>query len=78
MVTVDLIAIIPARGGSRRIPRKNIVDFAGKPMLAWTVEAAIQSRLFGRVVVSTDTAEIAEIAFRCGAEVPFLRTRAAD
>jgi N-acylneuraminate cytidylyltransferase len=78
MVTVDLIAIIPARGGSRRIPRKNIVDFAGKPMLAWTVEAAIQSGLFGRVVVSTDTTEIAEIACQCGAEVPFLRTRAAD
>jgi CMP-N-acetylneuraminic acid synthetase len=78
MVKVDLIAIIPARGGSRRIPRKNISDFAGKPMLSWTVDAARQSTLFGRVLVSTDDTEIAEVARRCGAEVPFLRNHAAD
>jgi N-acylneuraminate cytidylyltransferase len=78
MVSVDLIAIIPARGGSRRIPRKNISDFAGKPMLAWTVDAAKQSGLFRRILVSTDDAEIAEVARRFGAEAPFIRDRAAD
>ncbi len=78
MVNVDLIAIIPARGGSRRIPRKNISDFAGRPMLAWTIDAAKQSALFGRILVSTDDAEIADIARRFGAEAPFLRNRAAD
>jgi CMP-N-acetylneuraminic acid synthetase len=78
MVNVDLIAIIPARGGSRRIPRKNISDFAGKPMLAWTIDAATQSGLFERILVSTDDAEIAEVAKRFGAAAPFMRHRAAD
>ena len=67
------VAVIPARGGSKRIPRKNIKDFCGKPMLAWSIEAAKKSQLFNRVIVSTDDVEIAEIAKEWGAEVPFLR-----
>ena len=67
------LAIIPARGGSKRIPRKNIRDFCGKPMIAWSIEAALASGCFDRVIVSTDDDEIAETARRYGAEVPFLR-----
>lgn len=67
------VAIIPARGGSKRIPRKNIREFCGKPMIAWSIEAAITSGCFDRVVVSTDDAEIADVAKRYGAEVPFMR-----
>lgn len=67
------VAIIPARGGSKRIPRKNIRPFFGKPMIAWPIRAALESNLFDRVVVTTDDAEIAEIARSYGAEVPFLR-----
>ncbi len=67
------IAIIPARGGSKRIPRKNIKEFCGKPIIAWSIEAAIASRLFQRVIVSTDDAEIAEVAKHYGAEIPFIR-----
>jgi len=67
------LAVIPARGGSKRIPRKNIKLFCGKPMLAWSVEAALASKLFDHVIVSTDDAEIAAIAHTCGAEVPFMR-----
>ncbi|MEG4247515.1 pseudaminic acid cytidylyltransferase [Microcoleus sp. Pol10D4] len=67
------IAIIPARGGSKRIPRKNIKNFLGKPMIAWSIETAIASRLFDRIIVSTDDLEIAEVAKNYGAEVPFLR-----
>jgi pseudaminic acid cytidylyltransferase len=70
------VAIIPARGGSKRIPRKNIKEFRGKPMIGWSIEAAIASELFDRIVVSTDDPMIAEVATACGAEVPF--TRAAD
>lgn len=72
------IAIILARGGSKRLPRKNILDFHGKPMLAWTIEAALQSAQYDHVLVSTDDPEIAEIARAFGAEVPFLRDSAAD
>jgi N-acylneuraminate cytidylyltransferase len=72
------IAIILARGGSKRLPRKNILDFHGKPMLAWSVEAVVQSGQYDRVLVSTDDPEIAEIARSFGAEVPFLRDSAAD
>jgi N-acylneuraminate cytidylyltransferase len=78
MVSGRAIAIIPARGGSKRIPRKNVVDFFGKPMMAWTVEAALQSGIFGTVLVSTDDAGIAETAKRFGAEAPFLREAHAD
>lgn len=67
------IAIIPARGGSKRIPRKNIKEFCGKPMIAWSFEAAKASGLFDHIIVSTDDGEIAEIAQQCGAEVPFMR-----
>ena len=67
------IAIIPARGGSKRIPRKNLKDFCGKPMIAWSIRTALESGCFDHVLVSTDDEEIAEIAIRYGAEVPFMR-----
>lgn len=67
------IAVIPARGGSKRIPRKNIKPFYGKPMIAWSIEAARYSGLFEHIFVSTDDAEIAEVAKQWGAEVPFIR-----
>lgn len=67
------LAVIPARGGSKRIPRKNIRDFCGKPMIAWSVEAALRSGIFDHVVVSTDDDEIAQIAVAYGASVPFTR-----
>jgi pseudaminic acid cytidylyltransferase len=67
------IAVIPARGGSKRIPRKNIMNFNGKPMIAWSIEAAKNSGLFERVIVSTDDEEIAKISSEWGAEVPFVR-----
>ena len=67
------LAVIPARGGSKRIPRKNIKTFCGKPMIAWSIEAALQSGCFDAVAVSTDDAEIAEVARAHGAIVPFMR-----
>lgn len=67
------VAIIPARGGSKRIPRKNIRPFNGKPMIAWPITVAKASGLFSRVIVSTDDQEIADIACAAGAEVPFMR-----
>lgn len=67
------IAIIPARGGSKRLPGKNIKDLAGKPMIAWTIEAALVSQVFDYVFVSTDDEKIAEVAKNAGAQVPFLR-----
>lgn len=67
------IAVIPARGGSKRIPRKNIKLFCGRPMIAWSIEAALQSGCFDHVVVSTDDEEISEMARQHGAEVPFIR-----
>jgi pseudaminic acid cytidylyltransferase len=67
------IAVIPARGGSKRIPRKNIRDFAGKPIIAYSILAARRSGLFDRIVVSTDDEEIAAISREWGAETPFLR-----
>ncbi len=67
------IAIIPARGGSKRIPRKNIKSFCGKPMLAWAINAAKISGLFDHVIVSTDDSEIAAVAKEQGAETPFMR-----
>jgi pseudaminic acid cytidylyltransferase len=67
------LAVIPARGGSKRIPRKNIKPFCGKPMIAWSIEAAIKSNCFHKVIVSTDDCEIAEVAKEYGAEVPFMR-----
>lgn len=68
------IAIIPARGGSKRIPRKNIKEFCGKPIIAFSIEAALQSKLFDVVMVSTDDEEVAEVAKNYGAEIPFFRS----
>ena len=70
------LAVIPARGGSKRIPRKNIRPFGGRPMIAWSIEAALQSGCFDRVIVSTDDAEIADVARAEGASVPFMRPAA--
>ena len=67
------LAIIPARGGSKRIPRKNIKPFCGKPMIAWSIEAARASNCFDLIIVSTDDSETADIARAYGAEVPFIR-----
>jgi len=67
------VAIIPARGGSKRLPGKNKKLFHGKPVIQYSIEAAIQSGLFERVIVSTDSDEIKEIAIKCGAELPFVR-----
>ena len=67
------IAVIPARGGSKRIPRKNVRAFAGRPMIGWSIEAALRSDLFDQVVVSTDDDEIASIALQEGASAPFRR-----
>ena len=71
---MSAIAIITARGGSKRIPRKNIKDFCGKPIIAYSIAAAIESGCFDEVMVSTDTEEIADIARSFGAKVPFLRS----
>lgn len=67
------IAVIPARGGSKRIPRKNIREFCGKPIIAYSIEVALQSGLFSSVIVSTDDNEIADIARQYGADIPFMR-----
>jgi pseudaminic acid cytidylyltransferase len=67
------ICVIPARGGSRRIPRKNIKEFNGKPIIAYSIEAALKSNCFSKVIVSTDDREIAEVAEKFGAHVPFVR-----
>lgn len=69
------IAIITARGGSKRIPRKNIRDFCGKPIITYSIDAAIKSNMFDKVMVSTDDEEIKEISVKYGAEVPFLRSQ---
>src|ERR1700743_317807 len=67
------IAIIPARGGSKRIPRKNIKAFCGKPIIAYSIQAALNSAVFDKVIVTTDDADIADIARSHGAETPFVR-----
>ena len=67
------IAVIPARGGSKRIPGKNIKSFSGQPMISWAIETAKSSNLFDHIIVSTDDEEIATIARTWGAEVPFMR-----
>lgn len=67
------VAIIPARGGSKRIPGKNIKPFLGRPLISYSIAAALNSEVFERVIVSTDCERIAEVALECGAEVPFLR-----
>lgn len=70
------LAVIPARGGSKRIPHKNIKQFAGKPLIAYSIEAAQRTELFDKIWVSTDDAQIAEVALKYGAEVPFIRPAA--
>ncbi|MBN2646273.1 MAG: pseudaminic acid cytidylyltransferase [Thiotrichales bacterium] len=67
------VCVIPARGGSKRIPRKNIKPFCGQPMIAYSIQAALNSACFDAVIVSTDDAEIAEVALQFGAQVPFMR-----
>ena len=69
------LAIIPARSGSTRLKNKNILNFKGKPMIAWTIEAAIRSNIFDYIFVSTDKKKIASIATKFGAKVPFLREK---
>lgn len=68
-----IVAIIPARGGSKRIPRKNIKEFHGKPLIAYSIETALKSKLFDEVIVSTDDKQIAKVATSYGASVPFIR-----
>jgi len=70
------VCVIPARGGSKRIPRKNIKEFYGKPMIAWSIDAAKSSGIFDRIIVSTDDDEIANVAKASGADVPFMRPAA--
>lgn len=72
---MESIAIIPARGGSKRIPRKNVMNFAGKHAIGRTIECARESKLFSHIVVSTDDPEIAEVSLSYGAEVPFKRDK---
>lgn len=71
---VAIVAIITARGGSKRVPKKNIKEFCGKPIIAYSIESALKSGLFDEVMVSTDSSEIAEIAKQYGAQVPFFRS----
>ena len=73
-----MIAIITARGGSKRIPKKNIKDFLGKPIISYSIKAANESKLFDKVMVSTDSEEIKEVALKYGAEVPFMRSAEAS
>jgi CMP-N,N'-diacetyllegionaminic acid synthase len=68
-----VLAVIPARGGSKRLPRKNMLDLTGKPLIAWSIESALESQYIDRVVVSTDDDEIAAISRQYGADVPFMR-----
>lgn len=68
------LAVIPARGGSKRVPRKNVRPFCGKPMIAWSIEAALASGCFDRIIVSTDDPEIARVASQYGGEAPFVRS----
>ncbi len=75
---MKIIAVIPARGGSKRIPKKNIIDFMGKPIISWTIEAAQKSKLFDKIIVSTDSSEIADVAEKYGVDVPFLRVQKSD
>ena len=70
---LNILAIIPARGGSKSVPRKNIKELAGKPLIAWTIDEAKKSKYLTRTIVSTDDEEIAKVARKYGAEVPFLR-----
>lgn len=70
---MGLLGVIPARGGSKRLPGKNLAELGDKPLIAWTIEAALKSNSIDKLIVTTDSSEIAEIAVSYGAEVPFLR-----
>ena len=70
-----LLAVIPARGGSKRLPRKNVLDLAGKPLIAWTIQEALNCKYIDQVIVSTDDKEISDISKEYGADVPFFRPR---
>ena len=70
---IEILALIPARGGSKSIPRKNIYPIAGKPLIAYSIQQALESKYITRVIVSTDDEEIAEVSRKWGAEVPFIR-----
>lgn len=72
-MAIEVLALITARGGSKGVPRKNVLPVGGKPLIAWSILAALESRYLDRVVVSTDDSEIAEVARTWGAEVPFMR-----
>jgi len=72
---MNVLGLIPARGGSKGIPRKNIAPLCGRPLIAWTIDAALRAEGLGRVVVSTDDDEIADVAVKAGAEVPFRRPK---
>jgi CMP-N-acetylneuraminic acid synthetase len=74
IINKNLLAIIPARGGSKRLPRKNILDLVEKPLISWTIEAALGSKYIDRTIVSTDSQEIADISKKYGADVPFMRS----
>lgn len=73
LVMGDMLAVIPARGGSKGVPNKNIKDINGKPLIAYTIQAALKSGIFDKVIVSTDSEKIAEVASKYGAEIPFMR-----
>ena len=75
MSDIKRLAVIPARGGSKRIPHKNIKEFLGKPLIAYSIEAAVKSQLFSKVIISTDDEEVATVAQKYGAEVPFMREK---
>ncbi|MBR7128467.1 MAG: NTP transferase domain-containing protein, partial [Lentisphaeria bacterium] len=75
---MSCVAIIPARSGSVRVKDKNIYPFKGKPLMAWTIESAVKSGMFDRIIVSTDSETYAAIGRQYGAEVPFLRDKYAD
>lgn len=75
---MKVLAVIPARGGSKRIPNKNIIEFMGKPMIVQTIEAAIKSNIFHRILISTDSKKIAEVANNYGIDTPFFRTEKYD
>ena len=74
-MNLNNIAIIPARGGSKRIPKKNIKDFLGKPIIAYSIEIAISCKLFNKVIISTDDQQIKKVAIKYGAEAPFIRPK---
>ena len=75
---MSCLCIITARGGSKRIPRKNIKDFLGKPIIAYSISAALEAGIFDEVMVSTDDSEIAEISRKYGAKIPFMRSEFAS